>query len=345
MPTPSLLSRLLVVAGLCLLTCGGIRQAHANTFVVTSTANTGGDVCGTTCTLPQAMNEANANSDSDTIIFDPVVFASKQTIAVGLGIMSDVNIIGPTTPGSGLTLSGGIRVDKGNLTLANLTVTSGHIGLLVIRGNITIDSCTFSGNEMAIFNASLQHGMPTEEERRVHPGRLYAVLDEASTVTANNCTISNNFYGAYNAGGPIILNSCTITGNKYGVLGFGFNSAQTLSNCLVVGNSILNTYNTVGEPSAFIIDACSITSGTAEEVGLDPEGLRDNGGPTATVALVTGSSALGAGQTTLATDQRGTPRSKTSGSDVGAYQSQPRPSSLAQPIIGVAPFSGERTVG
>ena len=329
MPNASLLSRPLLVAGLCLVSLGGVRQAHANTFVVTSTASTNGDVCGTDCTLPQAVTAANAHSDSDTIVFDPAVFASKQTIKVGgFEILNDVSIVGPTTPGAGLTLSNGFRVTQGNLTLANLTVISGSMGLLVIRGHTTLDNCTFSGNEMAIFNASFQHGSLTAEERNTYPGRLYAVLDEASTVTANNCTISGNFYGAYNAGGSVVLNSCTITGNNYGVLGFGSNSTQTLSNCLVAGNSVLNTYSTTGEPSVFVIDTSSITSGTAEAVGLDPQGLRDNGGPTPTVALIKGSVALGAGQTTLLTDQRGTPRSPTKGNDVGAYQSSPAPSRL-----------------
>src|SRR5208283_632592 len=68
--------------------------------------------------------------------------------------------------------------------------------------------------------------------------------------------------------------------------------------------------------------------------GLDPRGLRNNGGPTQTIALVTGSPAIDAGSNALAvdpttsqaltTDQRGTgfPRIANGTVDIGAYEVQ-----------------------
>src|SRR5208337_1134584 len=63
--------------------------------------------------------------------------------------------------------------------------------------------------------------------------------------------------------------------------------------------------------------------------GLDPNGLQNNGGPTQTIALVTGSPAIDAGSNALAvnptTDQRGAlrgPAGLNAGTtvDIGAYE-------------------------
>lgn len=53
-----------------LLSSAGI---HAATFVVTSTADTGGSTCGSTCTLRQAITAANATPAADTINFSITV--------------------------------------------------------------------------------------------------------------------------------------------------------------------------------------------------------------------------------------------------------------------------------
>ncbi|HEY1918443.1 MAG TPA: choice-of-anchor Q domain-containing protein [Streptosporangiaceae bacterium] len=50
--------------------------------------------------------------------------------------------------------------------------------------------------------------------------------------------------------------------------------------------------------------------------------LADNGGPTKTIALLPGSPAIGTGGKCPATDQRGDPRSRKTGCDIGAFQVQ-----------------------
>ena len=70
---------------------------------------------------------------------------------------------------------------------------------------------------------------------------------------------------------------------------------------------------------------------TNTDPGLDPGGLRDNGSPTPTIALLSTSPAIAAGScslqaasgTTITTDQRGQPRPADGavGCDIGAYQS------------------------
>ena len=48
----------------------GATDAQAATFTVTSGADTGGVVCGASCTLRQAIAAANAAGGADTIMFD-----------------------------------------------------------------------------------------------------------------------------------------------------------------------------------------------------------------------------------------------------------------------------------
>ena len=97
--------------------------------------------------------------------------------------------------------------------------------------------------------------------------------------------------------------------------------------------------------------------------GLDPSGLQDNGGPTKTIALIGGSSAIDAippasctdvDGNTLATDQRGVARPHGNGCDSGAYEavlaatttslsSSPNPSTYGGSVnftATVAPQSG-----
>ena len=58
---------------------------------------------------------------------------------------------------------------------------------------------------------------------------------------------------------------------------------------------------------------------------LDPAGLQDNGGPTQTIALLSGSPAIDAGDDTAcpSADQRGISRPQGSNCDIGAYENKP----------------------
>jgi hypothetical protein len=87
---------------------------------------------------------------------------------------------------------------------------------------------------------------------------------------------------------------------------------------------------------------------------LDPGGLRNNGGPTNTIALLPNSRAVNAiplrpvnyctaidGVTPIATDQRGVPRLQGSGCDIGAFElvfapTTPAPPTLPLIILGLA---------
>jgi hypothetical protein len=91
---------------------------------------------------------------------------------------------------------------------------------------------------------------------------------------------------------------------------------------LIVGNGT----NLAGSLAAG--SANNITSGSAEAAGLDPKGLQNNGGPTQTIALITGGTAVNAGSNAhlpggVTTDQRGSgfPRIVSGTADIGAVES------------------------
>ena len=78
------------------------------------------------------------------------------------------------------------------------------------------------------------------------------------------------------------------------------------------------TYSLLENPGSASINTSSGDNITGQDPSLAP--LADNGGPTQTQALQSGSPAIDAGQTTLATDQRGVSRPQGSADDIGAYE-------------------------
>jgi CSLREA domain-containing protein len=101
--------------------------AHAGfeIFIVTTTADTDGSTCATTCSLRQAINASNANPDLDLINF-AIAPGGFQSIAVGAGglppITDRVIIDGATQPGFAGTplieLNGAAAGTVNGLTLA-----------------------------------------------------------------------------------------------------------------------------------------------------------------------------------------------------------------------------------
>lgn len=324
--------RLFSALGILLLTLGSVRGANAKTFVVTSTADTDGSICGTDCTLRQAINAANSDrTDADVIVFDEHVFATKQTIEItghhdsgppynGLpSIFSDVSIIGPTSPGMGVTLRalGGPNsqvlqvsgsLDNTHVYITNLTLCNARVGTRNYGSDTNVTNCTFSHNDFGVINNNSSY---IYAETRA----LYQIM-LANLSVDNSTFFENKSNGVTNFSGNATLNFCTVTGSERGVQGSEGNIA--ISNSIVAGNMEYNlcssdvcTFDKIGH---------NITSGTVQQAGLDPRGLSDNGGATETVALVRGEAAQGVAGNRLATDQRGVPRSQQSNAYIGAFE-------------------------
>ena len=355
--------------------------AHAATLTVTSTADTDGSTCGATCTLRQALNAASGNGAAqNTINFDARVFAAKQTIKLSQGLLPPINtdiiLTGPTASGAGVTVDAGgnsriFGVIGGTSTFSNLTLSGGNIngddGGAIKQGGasvLTLNNCTIAGNTSggkggAIFtNAQLTLNSCTLSGNTSSSSGGGAIFS-SGTLTLNSCTLSGNRAGNGGEGGGILsngtltLNSSTLSGNRAGngggVIGRGtFNS----SNTIVAGNTATNNpdvsgtinagdYNLIGNSQGAIFPASASHNITNVAPKLGP--LKDNGGPTFTLALQSGSPAIDAGNTALTTDQRGSRRpvdiagvanaAGGNGSDIGAVELNEAPQSGANFVV------------
>jgi len=214
----------------------------------------------------------------------------------------------------------------------------------VQAGPVTISGSTFSGN--------------TSTYSFADGGGINLGGDStAGTVTANisNSTFSGNstqgrggglFMGASdNAGVTFAVNidSSTFTGNTVGsgtventgpdigvVLGVAQVTAQVdLTNTILDGGcgnyfaANADVFTSLGHnlSSAAAGTSCILTQPT-DLPNTNPQlgPLQDNGGPTQTHALLTGSPAIDAGDTTLITDQRGIARPQGTTDDIGAVE-------------------------
>ncbi len=172
---------------------------------------------------------------------------------------------------------------------ANTAVQSGG-GMYISNNNPEVTNCTFSGNTAG------QGG-----------GGMY-ISNNNPEVT--NCTFSGNTAGQgpglfRNFGAPVVKNT----------IFWGTDSAaeqvKDTSNTIIVTYSVVDT-NVFNDPT---------------NTNADPklEGLKDNGGPTKTHALLAGSSAIDTGTNAgaPATDQRGVVRPQGDKFDIGAYEAAP----------------------
>jgi hypothetical protein len=217
---------------------------------------------------------------------------------------------------------GGIS-NGGTLTLTHSTVSGNFsdVGGISNGGTLTLTHSTVSGNRGGYGGGIFNYG----------------------TLTLTNSTLSGNtavFGGAIfiggGTGGTATLTNCTVSGNSAEDGGAFWGGTVTLTNTLVDGEcgGATSGGGNLESPR----DTCGFDQPTdqvnisAEDLKLGP--LADNGGPTMTHALGTGSVAIDqipegdcvdADGQPLTTDQRGEPRPETGGTlcDVGAFEVQP----------------------
>jgi hypothetical protein len=193
-------------------------------------------------------------------------------------------------------------------------------GIQNLDGTVTVIACTFSGNSAARFGGGIS----------INGGTLTVT---ASTFSGNSAARSG---GGIVDGGTLTVTASTFSGNSayYGGGIYSISQLPTMRNTLLAGNLAKN-----GGPDVFgvlrskghnLIGHGSGGSGYAatDLVGIDPKlgPLQDNGGPTWTMALLPGSSAINAGGLTDSEwDQRGPgyARSVNGTTDIGAYEVQP----------------------
>ena len=274
-------------------------------------------------TLREAIEFANSSTDLSVITFDATVFAGKQTITLSAGnlppFISDVTVSGPTARGAGVTIAGQNRIsfqtNSGTVTLSALTVTNSYIAVYTRSGATTVQNCTLNGNS-------------------------FGIESQGGDFTVRNCTFSGNSnIGIANTGDTATVTSSTISGNGFGIYNDSHNSkTTTVSNSIVSGNTN---------------DTINISDGGFNFIGGDAKlgPLKDNGGPTDTFALLSGSPAIDAGSNALipagvTTDQRGAgfPRIRGGRVDIGAFELDP-PQSGASFVVNTADDHDDGTCG
>ena len=242
---------------------------------------------------------------------------------------------------------------NGNLTLHQVTLTGGSIskgtgGGINNLGTLTLNNSTLTANTAStgggIYNTgtlTLNNSTLTANTASTGGG----IFNNRGTVTVSNSTLSGNTAsnsggGSFNNRGTVTVSNSTLTANTAFFGGGIFNSGTVnLARSLISGNNapseaeIYNAGATINAANFNLIGY----GGNARSFNFTPSGsdivpsqalaailnttLADNGGSTLTHALVTGSPALdAAGDSPLATDQRGITRPQGTADDIGAFE-------------------------
>lgn len=213
----------------------------------------------------------------------------------GSATVTDTTLSSNEAQGGGASAgNGGGIFDDGTLTLATSTVSGNtEAGISMQTGTVDVTNSTFYGNQ-GTFG--------------------YAVSDSGGTATITSSTLAGNNLGVLSIEGSVTLKNTIL--------------ANTGANCEIGQDGTITSqdHNISRDSScaSFLIQPNDFGPGT--DPGLDST-LKDNGGPTKTIALVPGSVAVDAITTsadcTVGTDQRGVTRPQGTYCDIGAYEAKP----------------------
>ena len=242
---------------------------------------------------------------------------------------------GPNGNGAGISISSGSSTgDASTVTLDRVTVDDNTGGYEAGGINVQDDASVTITNSTISNNGGNSFGI----------GGIFIGL--STTLTMTNSTISGNNGsggGAFVAGGlytdagsTTTLTNDTFANNTAGD-GGGIYSQGTVN----MKNTILANTATAGSPDCGggvainsqdhnliqDISGCTITGSPTHDIyGSDPmlNALANNGGPTKTQSLQSGSPAINAASSCPATDQRGVTRFSGVPCDIGAFEYGPK---------------------
>ena len=309
-------------------------QSGADTIVVP--AGTYTYALGAMPSLIESVTIRGAGADTTILDADGgsgVLIFQNATLCCQTALVSGVTITGGVAPsGAGVLINNYGTVTLRKVTVRDNTSSSAGAGILVFPDTLVVEDSTISGNTGG------------------SGGALF--INTNAGATLRNVTISGNagteapaiFHGSPPGGGNLLLVNVTLTDNPpAGSAIFGnqalwnHNTTTTLKNTILAGNQDGACLQRGGFAGSIVSDdhnldddnTCFLTA-SGDLPGTDPqlEDLLDNGGPTDTHALATGSPAIDAGANVgcPAADQRGQPRptdGNSNGSiacDIGAYE-------------------------
>jgi hypothetical protein len=293
------LSLLLLVVGVALALTAWPNPALADTINVSTTAQ---------------LQAAVANGAAgDTITLAAGGYAPSEP----LEITRDMTIQGTTSaPGARIA---GSAIAKDSALRGAHDVLVVHPGVTVTIRNVAVEIVEDDGAAIDVY------GSLTLSDSQVSGSNGTGIwAAQGSKVAVDDTTISSNDVGLQADGGSsTTLLNVTLAANRFGISN-GNGGRVDMTNTIVAGSGALG-----GSDCSYQIG--SPTSPGSSTNSLDDDGtcganiranpslslLTNNGGPTLTRALRTGSPAIGAGSNCPPVDQRGAPRGAQC--DIGAF--------------------------
>ncbi len=297
-----------------------------------------------------AVDECTAGLGDDTILFDPSLSGGTITLQSVLTLNQNVTIDGSALT-SQITISGNgsvqvFSVDSGTVTLNNLKITGGSTlnGGGIYNASVatlTITNSTISGNSAqaggGIYNLGLLTVTnSTFAENSAPDGG--GIFNDSTTLTITNSTFSDNSATTGSGGGidtftgTLTITNSTFSGNSAGTSGGGiYNDGGTLNYAnTIIANSTAGGDCAGSGTIGTNIDNLVEDNTCSPLLHVDPllDSLKDNGGPTQTMALLLTSPAVDAGDNTICgnnpgpnnLDQRGVVRPVGAQCDIGAFE-------------------------
>ena len=253
-----------------------------------------------------------------------------------------------TVSGNSASFQGGGIWNSGLLTINRSTI-SGNVAngscrtfCLILggglynsgSGTVTITNSTIAGNSARNWGGGIFNGAGVTIRNSTISGNGNGISAFGDTILVNS-TVSDSLLLL--SGSKMRLSSSTVTGTTFLAGGSSPGKAWT-RNSIFANNSGANCFNgTISSQGHNLSSDATCDFDAASDLNnVDPMlgPLQNNGGPTQTMALTSGSPAIDAGNPNgctdnlgnlLKTDQRGRPRhdsEDTRGCDIGAYESQ-----------------------
>jgi hypothetical protein len=245
--------------------------------------------------------------------------------------------------------------------------------------SLTVTNSTFSGNSATegagIFNrgggtVTVNNSTFSDNRANLRGGGIFSNTNLSGTqkTTITNSTISGNTAqtsggGVFNDDGLTVIEFSTVTNNTApndqgsGVASRGnnFTSTEVLST-IISDNTNTDVDFVEGTTNSFVSNgnnligdgnATGAFNQTGDQIGADPMlgDLADNGGPTQTHALLSGSPAIDKGPPSTScpppdTDQRGVSRPQGSACDIGSFELEEPPDTQAPKVRSTFPRNG-----
>ena len=333
----------------------GIKVANARRVVSVGTSGGGGiqNANGGTVNVTNCILEANrvtVISVGSNGFGGAIYNASTGTINItNSTLKSNISINAKAS----LSFGGGIYNRIGTIHISNSSFehNQADLGGAIYNyagGMVTIIGSTFYENvatvagggissvgTVSVTNSTFYSNIASEVDNGIGGG-----IHNQGSLNLTNSTLAGNFSNLGGGGvagfGAVSVKSCIIASNYGGRVTVNQEAPD------VYGHFTSKGFNLIGKKDGSTgFGAATDIKGTIAsplDPKLDPKGLRSNGGPTQTVALLVGSPAIDKGSsvtiagTTLTTDQRGTGHPRTfdntsvanasggDGTDIGAYE-------------------------